>query len=523
MMTEQPLLTLDGESLTLQDVIDVARDGRGVSLAPGARSAVAESCAWVDRVVAEGHPTVYGINTGFGVFASRRVAGADAQQLSRNLILSHTSGVGEPLPEDVVRAAMLIRANTLAAGYSGVRPELIDTLISMLNRRVTPVVPEKGSLGASGDLAPLSHLALVFTTDAHDRDEDSGEAMFDGRRMSGKAAMRETSIPRLILQAKEGLALNNGATFSAAMAALAVYDAETLLDTTIVVAAMSLEALRGVSHALDERLHSARRHRGQIEVASRLRELTAGSTLIDSTSRVQDPYSLRAVPQVLGPIRETTAFVRGVVERELNAATDNPLIFLDLPSENKALSGANFHGEPIALAMDYLKIAVSEIASLSERRLFRLTDEKLNDGLPEMLIEHGGLNSGYMMAQYTAAALVSDNKTLAHPDSVDSIPTSANQEDFNPMAANAARRCREIIGNAQHVVGLELLAAAQALDLRLRADPNARLGQGTHRAWKRIRQEVSFLDKDRLLAPDVEKACHLVARGHMAEVFGKRW
>jgi histidine ammonia-lyase len=510
-----PTLTLDGSSLTIENVTEVARHMRPVALADPARSRMAESRAWVDRVVAQGAPTVYGVNTGFGIFASRRVAREDAERLSRNLILSHSVGVGDPLPEDVVRAAMLIRANTLAIGHSGVRPEIVDALIAMLNKRVTPIVPEKGSLGASGDLALLSHLALVFTTDAADRDEDSGEAMLDGQRLSGKEAMQQAGIPRLILGAKEGLALNNGATFSAATGALAVSDAEALLDNALVAAAMSLEALRGASAAFDERLHRARNQVGQIAVAARLRELIAGSTLIDSAGRVQDAYSLRAIPQVLGPIQETIAFVRGVVERELNAATDNPLIFLDLPSEDKALSGANFHGEPIALAMDTLKIAAAEIASLSERRLFRLTDERLSDGLPAMLVEHGGLNSGYMMAQYTAAALVSDNKTLAHPDSVDSIPTSANQEDFNPMAMNAARHCREIIDNAQHVVALELLAAAQALDLRLRADSSVKLGRGTSKAHARIRQEIGFLEQDRLLAPDVEKAVAMVKHGIM--------
>ncbi len=518
-MTHSPLI-IDGSSLTIEDATSVARDRLPVALSGAARAHVAESRAWVDRVVADGAPTVYGINTGFGVFANRRVAREDAEQLSRNLILSHAAGTGDPLPEDAVRAAMLIRANTLAIGHSGVRPDIIDTLIAMLNRGVTPIVPEKGSLGASGDLAPLAHLTLVFTTDAADRDEDSGEAIFAGQRSSGKEAMRRAGIPRLILGAKEGLALSNGATFSAAIGALAVHDAGTLLDNAIAATALSLEALRGVSQAFDERLHRARGQIGQTEIAARIREWIAGSTLIDSTDRVQDAYTLRAVPAVLGPIRETIAFVRGIVERELNAATDNPLIFLGLPSDNKALSGANFHGEPIALAIDFLKIAASEIAGLSERRLFRLTDEKLNDGLPAMLVERGGLNSGFMMAQYTAAALVSDNKVLAHPDSVDSIPTSANQEDFNPMAMNAARHCAEIIRNAQVVVALELLAAAQALDLRMRADGNVRLGRGTRAAWERIRQEISFLESDRLLAPDVEKMVKLVRSAEIVRAVG---
>ncbi len=519
-VTHTPLI-LDGSSLTIAGVRDVARDLRPVTWSDAARARVAQSRTWVDQVVAAGSPTVYGVNTGFGIFANQRVAREDAERLSRNLILSHALGVGDPLPEDAVRAAMLIRANTLAIGHSGVRPDVVDTLIAMLNRRVTPVVPEQGSLGASGDLAPLSHLALVFTRDAADRDEDSGDAVFDGRRVSGKEAMRRAGIPRIVLGAKEGLALSNGATFSAALGALAVHDAEALLDSAIVAAAMSLEALRGVSRAFDARLHAARRQIGQIAVAARLRALIEGSTLVDSTERVQDAYTLRAVPAVLGPIQETIAFVRGIVEREINAATDNPLIFLDLPSDDKALSGANFHGEPIALAMDFLKIAVAEIAGLSERRLFRLTDEKLNDGLPAMLVEQGGLNSGLMMAQYTAAALVSGNKTLAHPDSVDSIPTSANQEDFNPMAMNAARHCAEIVANAQHVVALELLAAAQALDLRLRADPGARLGRGTQAAWERIRQEIRVLESDRLLAPDVAKTVAMVKSGEIVRAIGE--
>jgi histidine ammonia-lyase len=508
---------IDGESLTLDEVVAAARGDKEVALAGVARDRVAAAHAWVERVVTQGAPTVYGVNTGFGVFADRRIAREDAERLSRNLIVSHAVGVGEALPEDVVRAAMLIRANTLALGHSGVRAELIDTLLAMLNKRVTPIVPEKGSLGASGDLAQLSHLALVFATDAQDRDEESGTAWFEGELLSGKQAMYRAGIPRMVLGAKEGLALNNGATFSAAIAALALHDAQMLFDTALIVAAMSLEALRGVSRALDPHLHHARRQLGQIEVAARMRRLIEGSTLIDSTPRVQDAYSLRAIPQVMGPVKEIIAFVRSIIERELNAATDNPLIFLDLAAVDKALSGANFHGAPIALAMDMLKAAAAQIANMSERRLFRLTDEKLNDGLPAMLVYEGGVNSGMMMLQYTAAALVSDNKTLAHPDSVDSIPASANQEDLNPMALNAARHAAEIVRNAQRVVALELLAAAQALDLRMRADANVKFGRGTFSAWLRLRRKAAFLERDRLLMPDVEQALEMVKSGELAE------
>jgi len=362
--------------------------------------------------------------------------------------------VGEPLPAEVVRAAMLIRANTLAIGHSGIRLETLETLIAMLNAGVHPVIPSQGSLGASGDLAPLAHLAQVLSRDPDDDELFCGEALYQGERLTGCAAMARAGLARRVLGAKEALALNNGATFSAALAALAVGDAEHLLDKSLVALAMSLEALRGVSRAYDAHLHAARKQLGQMAVAAKVRELLAGSTLIDATDRVQDAYSLRAAPQVLGAVKDSIAHVRSIIERELNAATDNPLIFLDLEGENKALSGGNFHGEPIALAMDFLSILASEIASISERRIARLLDDKLNDGLPAMLVEHGGLDSGLMMAKYTAASLVSENKVLAHPDSVDSIPTSANQEDFNPMATSAARHARQIVAHGETVVAL---------------------------------------------------------------------
>jgi histidine ammonia-lyase len=375
----------------------------------------------------------------------------------------------------------------------------------MLNAGVHPVIPSQGSLGASGDLAPLAHLAQVLSRDPDDENLDCGEAMYQGERLSGCEAMRRAGVTRRVLGAKEALALNNGATFSAAIAALAVCDAENLLDKSIVALAMSMEALRGVSRAYDPHLHAARNQRGQIEVAAQVRELIAGSTLIDATDRVQDAYSLRAAPQVLGAVKDSLTHVRSIIERELNAATDNPLIFLDLAGDNKALSGGNFHGEPIALAMDFLSIAANEIASISERRIARLLDDKLNDGLPAMLVEHGGLDSGLMMAQYTAASLVSENKVLAHPDAVDSIPTSANQEDFNPMATSAARHARQIIAHGEIVIALELMCAAQALDLRRRADPSVRLGQGTARAHESIREVVPYLERDRYLGDDVKK------------------
>ncbi|MBN1887063.1 MAG: histidine ammonia-lyase [Thermoflexales bacterium] len=513
MLANDSSLVLDGQALTIDDLIGVAQAARPVRLDETARVRVADCHAWVEQVVQRGTPLVYGLNTGFGIFANVHVSGADSQTLSRNLILSHAVGTGEPLPEDVVRAAMLVRANTLAAGYSGVRPETLDTLIAMLNAGVHPLIPEKGSLGASGDLAPLSHLALVLCRDPHDDERDSGEAIYRGERMSGAQAMRAAGLSRVVISAKEGLALNNGTAFSAAMTALAWHAAARLVRTAEIGLAMSLEATRGVSAAYDARLHHARHHAGQIASAAAIRRLIAGSTLVDQGGRVQDAYSLRCGPPVMGAVRDVLAFVQKTLQDEINAASDNPLIFLELPGENKALSGGNFHGEPIAFGADFLGIAVSELGSLSERRIFRLTTAELSDGLPAMLIDEGGLNSGFMLAQYVAAALVADNKVLAHPDSVDSIPTSADQEDHISNSMNAARHTWEIVHNVEHIIGIELACAAQGLDLRLRHCPTARLGVGTRAAYRRLRQDIPPLEHDRLLYVDLDKACQLVREG----------
>jgi histidine ammonia-lyase len=514
---EREPLALDGSSLTIDGVVDVARQGRGVRLDDGAAARVAECRAWVDQVVARGQPVVYGVNTGFGVFANVNVDSRDAARLSRNLILSHAVGMGNPLPEDVVRAAMLVRANTLALGHSGVRVETLNTLIAMLNAGVHPIVPEIGSLGASGDLAPLSHLVLVMSRgeDGGSLEDESGEALYRGFRMSGAAAMQQAGLERVVLGAKEGLALNNGATFSAAMGALLVADAERLVRTSEIVMAMTLEAVRGVSNAFDERLHRARRHTGQMKTAAQIRRLVAGSALIDAGHRVQDAYSLRCTPQVVGAVRHIVAGARATIEDEINAATDNPLLFLDVLGDDKALSGGNFHGEPIAFALDFIGIAIAEVASLAERRIFRLTDPNLNDGLPAMLVEGGGLNSGFMLAQYTAAALVADNKVLAHPDSVDSIPTSADQEDHISNSMNAGRHAWQILRNVERVVGIELVTAAQALDFRLRADPTVKLGAGTAAAYARVRHDIQHLDRDRLMYPDLEHGAELVRSGEI--------
>ncbi len=509
-----------GAPLTLDDVVRVARHNAAVQLDENARAKIAASRAWVEQIVERGEPVTYGINTGFGVFANVQVSSAQARDLMRKLILSHAVGVGDALPIEVVRAAMLIRANALAQGFSGVRVAVVETLLETLNRGVHPVIPAKGSVGASGDLAPLSHLALVLSTDENDTDAESGAATFRGEQLSGKAAMARAGIPRLILQAKEGLALNNGTAISTALTLLAAADARNLIAHSALATALTLEAVRGASNAFDARIHDAARHRGQQEIAAQIRAWIQGSRLVDKAQRVQDAYSIRCAPQVAGAALDALRYATARLEEEINAATDNPLIFVETTHENgAALSGGNFHGETVAMSAALLAIAVAEIGSISERRTFRLLDGKLNDGLPMMLVERGGLNSGLMMAHVTAAALVSENKTLAHPAVLDSIPTSANQEDHVPMAANAARHLREIAWNVEHILAVELVAAAQAIDLRLRNEGKGSetLGQGTRAAFARLRQDIPYLAEDRILDRDVNAAAALVRRAALLD------
>lgn len=495
-------ITIDGENLTIENIVAVARNGAHVALAPSAKKAIQRSRRWVEEIIARCDP-VYGINTGFGVFSEQIIASEDSAKLSRNLILSHAVGTGDPLDEDVVRAAILVRANTLAKGFSGVRLEVIETLLALLNRGVTPLIPSQGSLGSSGDLAPLSHLALVFTTDSQDLEEDSGQAVYQGEILSGKEAMSRAGIDRLVLEAKEGLALSNGATFSAAMAALAVFDAEVLLKVANISLSMSLEAVMGCSGAFDERLHNARGQAGQTFVAKTVRAITNNSSLIDAYGRVQDAYSLRCAPQVQGVGWDTLGFVKRIVEIEINAATDNPLLF----EPGLALSGGNFHGEPIGVVMDYLGIAMAEVAAISERRTFRMTDGHLNADLPPMLVDRlsaAGLNSGLMMPQYTAASLVLENQVLATPASVHSLPTSAEQEDHNANSMTAARHACCIIANTAHVLAIELYTAARALDLRIRQNPKVQLGTGTQQIYQRIRDHVAYQAGDAWWGPEIE-------------------
>lgn len=502
------MLEIDGNRLSLSEVVQVARHAEPVGLSSAGYDAIQACRSYLDTIVSTDHP-VYGINTGFGIFADQRIPKADSATLSRNLILSHAVGTGPALPDEVVRAAMLVRANTLAKGFSGVRVEIVETLLAMINRGVTPVVPSQGSLGSSGDLCPLSHLALVFTRGEVDDPSETGQAVYQGELLDGITAMQRAGLPRIRLGPKEGLALNNGATFSAAIGALAVYDALYLLDIADFALSMSLEAMMGCSSAFDSRLHAVRGHPGQQQVAAHVQKITEGSTLINGAGRIQDAYSLRCAPQVMGAARDTLGFVAGVIEREINAATDNPLIF----NAEEVLSGGNFHGEPVGMVMDYLGIAMSEVAAISERRIFRLTDGKLNGGLPSMLVDHpaaAGLNSGLMMPQYTAASLVLENQTLASPDSVHSLPTSAEQEDHNANSMTAARHARSILENTMHVLAIELYTAARALDLRLREHPNAHLGAGTEVVYRQIREVVPYQPGDAWWGPEIQKVHRMI-------------
>jgi len=498
-----PPLPLTGRDLTIDNVIEVARGRRTVALDPDAARRMAGTRAVIDRLVADG-ATVYGVTTGFGDLADVRIEPEQTAELQRNLVRSHAAGVGDALPDEVVRAMLLLRANTLAVGLSGVRVELAELLVGMLNRAVHPVVPARGSLGASGDLAPLAHLALVLIGE--------GEASVDGAGPgSGADALGRAGLAPVELGAKEGLALLNGTQLMAGIGALAHHDARRLALTADVVGAMSLEAMLGTGAAFAEELIGARPHPGQVASARHLRALLADSEIWashrgDTEHRVQDAYSLRCMPQVHGAARDVLAELERVLKVEINAATDNPLVFPD----GSVISGGNFHGEPLALALDYATMAVTELASISERRTARLVDAHLS-GLPAFLAERPGIESGLMIAHYTAAALVNELQSLAHPASVDTIPTSANQEDHVSMGATAALQLREAVDRAEHVLAIEALCAAQGLDFRAPLRP----GVGVRHAHARVRERVTHLDADRPPAPDIATLRALVHAGDL--------
>jgi histidine ammonia-lyase len=484
-------IEVDGENLTIDDVIQVARYHVQTCLSETALSRVIASREVVEKAVKEKR-VIYGVNTGFGDLAQVSIASDDIAQLQVNLIRSHCVGVGPPFSEEIVRGIMLLRANTLAKGCSGVRVEIIETLLNMLNEKVMPVVPQQGSVGASGDLAPLAHMVLVMIGE--------GEAFYQEKRTDGKTAMNKAGIRPVMLQAKEGVALINGTQPMTAAGLFAVYDGMQLMRNGTIAAAMSLEAHRGTRVAFDERIHASRPHEGQMDVAKAMREILRDSEINQSHAncgKVQDAYALRCIPQVLGASLDTLRYVESIVETEINSATDNPLVFAE---DGEVLSGGNFHGQPIALAMDFLGIAISEVGNISERRISRLIDTKMS-GLPAFLTTESGLRAGMMMAQYTAAALVSENKVLAHPASVDSIPTSAGQEDHVSMGTIAARKALQILENVQNIIAIEFMCAAQGLDLLSPLKPSDPL----QKALDVIRAVVPKLDDDRPLYSDIHE------------------
>jgi histidine ammonia-lyase len=494
-------IQIDGRSLTLPEVGSVASGGARVALSPAARRRMARSRGVIERLV-RGDEQIYGVNTGFGRLKDVRIRDDQLEELQANLIRSHCAGVGEPLSAEPTRAVMLLRANVLARGHSGVRPRVVDLLLAMLNWDLLPVIPSQGSVGASGDLAPLAHLVLPMLGE--------GEVVKSGRRMAAAAALRGARLRPLRLQAKEGLSLINGTQMMTALGILALLRAENLLAHADLAGALSLEALRGSRRAFDPRIERLRPHPGQAASASNLRALLAHSEIETSHAdcgRVQDSYAVRCMPQVHGAARDALAHVRDILEREANAVTDNPLLF---PEAGELLSAGNFHGEPVAMALDYFAIAVAELAGISERRIERLTNPDLS-GLPAFLTPDPGLHSGFMIAQVTAAALVSENKGLAHPASVDSIPTSASQEDHVSMGAWAARKAQQVLENAERVLAIEILAACQGLDFLapLKGSPALEAGK------RAVRRVVPRVEEDRVLSKDIESMVELMRSGEL--------
>jgi histidine ammonia-lyase len=487
-------VSLDGNSLSIEQIVAVARDGARVAVSKEARARVQRSRDFLEKCVADGS-AIYGVTTGIGELARVRISPEQSAELSRRIVYSHSAGTGDPFPPDAVRAAMLLRANVLAKAVSGVRVSLLDTVIEMINKGVIPYINEKGSLGVSGDLSPLSQFAEVAIGE--------GRAYYKGELMSGADAMRKAGVKPTDLTFKEGLGLINGSQMMTAGAALLVFDAERVLKNAVIAAAMTLDALRAVERAFDPIVHRARPYPGQNAIAANLRRLFAGSQIMaDRTGRVQDGYSMRCTPQALGPSFDTLEHVRRIVNIEVNSAADNPLFF---PDEQQYFAAGNFHGQPVGMVADFLCIALAEAADLSERHTNRLLNPVLS-GLPDFLVEGKGLNSGLMVAQYTAAALVSENKVLSHPASVDSISVSADQEDHVSMGPIAVRKCGEILRNVRAVLAIEMMCAAQAFDFHKGKRP----GKGTAIAYDLIRSKVPFLKDDRVLYPDIEAIRQLI-------------
>lgn len=486
---------LDGQSLTLEDFIKVTRENYPVQLSPKAIQQVETSRQQVETFLAQ-ERIIYGITTGFGKFCDVHISSEQLEQLQHNLIVSHACGIGEPLSIPETRGVLLLRANALAKGFSGIRLETLNLLMDLLNHQIHPVIPEKGSLGASGDLAPLSHMVLVMLGE--------GEAFYQGKRLTGAQALQQAQLQPLTLQAKEGLALINGTQVLTSIGAHALYDAQNLAIQADLIASLTVEALNGITDAFDPRIQEVRPHQGQIDTARNLRTFLKDSEMTSHQGelRVQDAYSIRCIPQIHGASKDSFNYIQEKIEIEMNAVTDNPIIFNDT---QEAISGGNFHGQPLALPFDFLKIAIAELANVSERRLERLVNPHLSD-LPAFLSENGGLNSGFMVVQYAAAALVSENKILAHPASVDSIPSSANQEDHVSMGTIAARHARDILDNSRKVLAMELLSACQGIDLR----GKKRLGKVTEQAYQHVRQHLPKVEEDTIMYPLINTAEELL-------------
>ncbi|OWZ85044.1 histidine ammonia-lyase [Natranaerobius trueperi] len=505
------MIYLTGSQLSFEEIERVMIKKEQVELSTKAREDIVKSRKLIDELV-DNEETVYGVTTGFGKFSDTAISTKDINALQENLILSHAAGVGEPFSEEIVRGIMLLRANSLSKGHSGVRLETVKLLLDMLNEEIHPVIPSQGSLGASGDLAPLAHMVLVML--------GRGEAYYRGERLLGSEALKKAGLQPIKLRAKEGLALINGTQAIASVGTFTWLSMKNLLKVADIACAMTVDALEGITDAFDERIYKLRPHPGHRKTAANLRKLVVNSEIIENKEhpRVQDAYTLRCVPQIHGASKDAHSHVGEVLEREINSTTDNPLIFSE---DGDIISGGNFHGQPLALPMDYLSTSISEIANVSERRVERLVNPNHNFGLPAFLIEEGGVSSGFMIAQYTAASLVSENKSLAHPASVDSIPSSANQEDHVSMGTIGARKALSILKNSQKVLSVELLCACQALDLRKPRKP----GKGTKKAFEIIREEIPYLDQDREISPDIEKVAEIIASGKLVkaveEVVGK--
>jgi histidine ammonia-lyase len=507
------VLQINGNDLSLDDLRQVVYGRRPVELADGARKRVVAAREVVEKLLSENR-VAYAINTGVGKLSDVHIEPAQNRQLQLNLIRSHSAGVGEPLSQEETRAMMLLRANSLAKGFSGVRPDVIDLICAMLNKGIHPVVPSQGSVGASGDLAPLAHLALAMIGEGHVWKENvwNENAWNESARTSSAEALQRAEIRPLVPEAKEAISLINGTQAMLAVGTLSLLAAETLAETADVLGAMSLDALHGTDVAFDARIHDARPHAGQSQVAANLRRLLAGSGIREShkdCGRVQDAYSLRCIPQVHGAVRDTLEFCRRTFEIEMNSAVDNPLVFVKSKGEGDIISGGNFHGQPLAFALDYMAIALSALAGISERRIERLVNPSLNEGLPPFLAPDAGINSGFMMPQVTAAALASENKGLAHPASVDSITTSGNKEDYVSMGMAAAIKLKRVVANTTNVLAIEACAAAQALDFLapLKSSPPL---QKAHAA---IRKVSTKIEQDRVFAEDFTKLAELIRDG----------